>query len=263
MSATTRGDLEITGVNKTFGGVKALRDVNLTVSGTGITALIGPNGAGKTTLFNVISGFGTPYTGTVRYAGQDLTGLPAHKVARAGLVRTFQTPAGFPSMTVAENLAVAVAGHGLDHPWSPFLSWRKDREQRARANDAAWERLEEAGVAHIGNSFLADLSPGDAKLVEILRQMALEPSMLLLDEPAAAMSVNQIETLAAIIRGIADRGTGVLVIDHNLSFVLGLAAMVHVLEFGAVMASGTPTEIGNDPNVKRIYLGGAEESDVA
>ncbi|QLQ10896.1 MAG: ABC transporter ATP-binding protein [Nocardioidaceae bacterium] len=263
MSGQTTSDLEIIGVSKMFGGLKALRDVDLRISGTGITALIGPNGAGKTTLFNVISGFGTPYIGTIRFAGQDLTGLPAHRVARAGVVRTFQTPSGFPSMTVAENVAVAVAGSHLDKPWTPFLRWREDRRVRAEAHAAAWQQLEAAGIANLGDTSLSDLSPGDAKLVEILRQLALEPRMLLLDEPAAAMTVNQIEVLSGIIRDIAANGVGVLVIDHNLSFVLELAETVHVLEFGAVMASGTPEQISKDPNVERIYLGGGEESDVA
>lgn len=259
---TTPPDLEVVHVDKTFGGVRALQDVNITISGSEITALIGPNGAGKTTLFNVISGFGTPYTGRVVFDGKDLTGLPAHKVAHAGLVRTFQTPVGFSSMTVVENIALAIAGSDLDYPWSPFLNWRKDRARRLEANNAAWAQLEEADAAQLGHRAMSDLSPGDAKLVEILRQLALAPRMLLLDEPAAAMTVNQIDTLSGIIRGIAERGIGVLVIDHNLSFVLELAAQVHVLETGAVIASGTPAQIGNDPNVKRIYLGG-EESDVA
>jgi branched-chain amino acid transport system ATP-binding protein len=263
MSTTTTPDLEVIGVNKTFGGVRALRDVNIKVSGDEITALIGPNGAGKTTLFNVISGFGTPYTGKVRFGSHDLTGLPAYKVARAGLVRTFQTPIGFKSMTVVENIALATGGSDLDQPWTPFLRWRHDRRRRIEANAAAWAHLDQANAGHLGDRSMADLSPGDAKLVEILRQLALDPQMLLLDEPAAAMTVDQIETLSAIIRDISARGIGVVVIDHNLSFVLELAARVHVLESGAVIASGTPEQVGSDPNVKRIYLGGEEGSDVA
>ena len=166
-------------------------------------------------------------------------------------------------MTVVENVALALAGSDLDHPWSPFLSWRKDRRRRLEANNAAWAQLEQADAAHLGDRAMSDLSPGDAKLVEILRQLALAPRMLLLDEPAAAMTVNQIDILSGIIRGISERGIGVLVIDHNLSFVLELAAHVHVLESGAVIASGTPEQIGTNPNVRRIYLGGAEDSDVA
>jgi branched-chain amino acid transport system ATP-binding protein len=254
--------LEVRGVNKVFGGVRALREVNLTVPAQGITALIGPNGAGKTTLFNVISGFGMPYTGSIRFGEDDLTGLPPHKVARAGLVRTFQTPVGFPSMTVAENVALAVAGYSHDNPWSALLRPRADRDRRRAADHEARAQLQRAGIEGIADRFLADLSPGDAKLVEILRQLALKPRMLLLDEPAAAMTVDQIDTLAGIIRDIAARGTGVLVIDHNLGFVLGLAQTVHVLESGALLASGTPEEISRDERVRRTYLG-EDETDVA
>lgn len=253
--------LEIRGVNKSFGGVRALREVDLTILIGGITALIGPNGAGKTTLFNVISGFGVPYTGSIVFAGEDLTGLPAHQVARRGMVRTFQTPVGFPSMTVAENVALAMTGHALDTPWAALFRGRADRARRRSALAAAQEQLERAGIGAIADRFLADLSPGDAKLVEILRQLALEPRLLLLDEPAAGMTVDQIETLAVIVRDIADSGTGILVIDHNLAFVLGLAETVHVLEAGALLASGTPEEIGRDARVRQTYLG--EENHVA
>lgn len=259
-SPATAPALTVEHVEKTFGGLRALRDVNLTLDATGITALIGPNGAGKTTLFNVISGFGAPYTGRITFDGTDLTGLPPHKVARAGLVRTFQTPVGFPSMTVAENIAVAVAGTELDHPWSALFRFRKDKAVRREAAAVAHETLERAGVGQIADTFLADLSPGDSKLVEILRQLALKPRMLLLDEPAAAMTVDQIESLAGIIRRIVADGVGVLVIDHNLGFVLELASTVHVLESGAVMASGTPEEIGQDEQVRRIYLGAADDA---
>lgn len=262
MTGQAPAHLEVSNVNKVFGGVRALSEVNLSIPATGITALIGPNGAGKTTLFNVISGFGVPYRGSIRFGDQDLTGLPPHKVARAGLVRTFQTPVGFPSMTVAENVAISFAGHGHDTPWAALLQPRADRRRRARADERARAELDRAGIGALADRFLADLSPGDAKLVEILRQLALEPRMLLLDEPAAAMTVDQIDTLAAIIRDIADAGTGVLVIDHNLGFVLGLAQSVHVLEAGSVLASGSPEEISRDPRVRRTYLG-EDQTDVA
>jgi ABC-type branched-subunit amino acid transport system ATPase component len=260
---TMAPNLEVVDVNKTFGGVRALSDVNLQVSGAGITALIGPNGAGKTTLFNVVSGFGLPYTGRVRFGGRDLTGLAPHEVARAGIVRTFQTTVGFPSMTVAENVAIAVAGSDLDTPWSAFLRWGQDRRVRAEAHRVSLEKLDAAGIAGLADTFLADLSPGNSKLVEIVRQLALKPQMLLLDEPAAAMAVDQIDVLSGIIRQIAADGVGVLVIDHNLGFVLELAQTVHVLESGAIMASGTPDEIGKDERVREIYLGGAEDNHVA
>ena len=251
--------LTLTDVNKHFGGVKAVQNVNLAIDSTTVTALIGPNGAGKTTLFNVISGFGTPYTGSIRFGDVDLTGLPPHKAARAGVVRTFQTPIGFPSMSVAENIAIAIVGQSLSNPWSPFLRWRRDKQVRRDALAQARELLAKAGIENLAEVPGSDLSPGNAKLVEITRQLAMRPKMLLLDEPAAAMAVDQIRSLSRLIRGIADDGIGVLVIDHNLGFVLELADTVHVLEYGAVVASGTPEQIGNDPRVREIYLGGAEE----
>jgi len=246
-------------VNKSFGGVHAVRDVNLTVDSSEVTALIGPNGAGKTTLFNIISGFGTPYTGRIAFGDVDLTGLPPHRVARAGVVRTFQTPIGFPTMSVAENIAVAIVGQGLGNPWSPFARWRHDRRVRRDAMSEGRERLAAAGIENLADVPAAELSPGNAKLVEITRQLAMRPKMLLLDEPAAAMAVDQIRTLTTLIRSIADDGVGVLVIDHNLGFVLELADAVHVLEYGAVVASGTPEQISNDARVREIYLGGTEE----
>lgn len=250
-------------VSKSFGGVRAVHDVTLSIDSTKVTALIGPNGAGKTTLFNVISGFGTPYAGSIHFGDLNLTGWAPHRVARAGVVRTFQTPIGFPTMSVAENVAVAIVGQRLGNPWSPFLRWRHDRKVRRDAILEARDRLAAAGIAHLADAPGSELSPGNAKLVEITRQLALRPKMLLLDEPAAAMAVDQIRTLSRLIRGIADDGIGVLVIDHNLGFVLELADTVHVLESGAVVASGTPEQIGNDARVREIYLGGTEDVDAA
>jgi branched-chain amino acid transport system ATP-binding protein len=247
--------LEVRGVGKTFGGVTALTDVNLSVSTTEITALVGPNGAGKTTLFNVISGFGVPYTGEIVFDGVRLTGRPAHEIARLGLVRTFQTPVGFRSLTVRDNLVVAAGGNDLDSPVAAFLRRRGDRRALRAAAERADQLMAEAGIEHLGSSYMADLSPGDLKLLEIVRQMASQPRMLLLDEPAAAMAVDQIATLSRLIRDIAGRGVGVLVIDHNLAFVLELADRVHVLDSGRLLAGGTPAEISRHPEVRRVYLG--------
>lgn len=250
--------LELRSVNKTFGGVQAVREVNLSIDCTAVTALIGPNGAGKTTLFNVISGFGAPYAGSIRFGDTDLTGRPPHRVARAGLLRTFQTPVGFPTLTVAENIAVAAAGSALNAPWSPFLQWRRDRRVQQSAMATAREQLAAAGIGELADTLMTDLSPGSAKLVEIARALAAQPRMLLLDEPAAAMTVDQIHTLSQLIRGIAADGIGVLVIDHNLGFVLDLADTVHVLEHGAVVASGTPAQIAANHKVREIYLGDSD-----
>ena len=255
--------LEIAGVSKFYGGVTALGDVTMSVDGRGITALIGPNGAGKTTLFNVISGFGGGYEGSISFDGTELTRLKPHQVARTGVVRTFQTPVGFRTLTVAENLMIALTGDRLDKPWAPFLHWREDRRRMLAARREADALLDQSGIGRLRDAFMADLSPGDLKLIEIVRQLALKPRMLLLDEPAAAMAVDQIATLSQLIKGIVANGVGVLVIDHNLGFVLELADRVHVLESGRVIASGTPDEIGADAKVREIYLGSEESADVA
>jgi branched-chain amino acid transport system ATP-binding protein len=247
--------LEVRGVGKAFGGITALADIDLTVSTAEITALVGPNGAGKTTLFNVISGFGAPYTGQISFSGARITGRPAHEIARSGLVRTFQTPVGFRSLTVRDNLVVAAGGHGLDSPVGAFVRRGSDRRALHAAGERADELMAEAGIEHLGSAYMADLSPGDLKLLEIVRQMASSPRMLLLDEPAAAMAVDQIATLSRLIRQIADRGVGVLVIDHNLAFVLDLADRVYVLDSGRLLAGGTPAEISRHPDVRRVYLG--------
>jgi branched-chain amino acid transport system ATP-binding protein len=248
-------ELEVRGVGKSFGGVTALAGIDLTVSTAEITALVGPNGAGKTTLFNVISGFGAPYTGEIVFDGVRLTGRRAHEIARLGLVRTFQTPVGFRSLTVHDNLVVAAGGHDLDGPQHALLRRRTDRRARRVAAERADELLVEAGIEHLGSAYMADLSPGDLKLLEIVRQMASRPRMLLLDEPAAAMAVNQIATLSRLIRDIAAQGVGILVIDHNLAFVLELADRVHVLDSGRLLAGGTPEEISRNADVRRVYLG--------
>ncbi|TFV59840.1 ABC transporter ATP-binding protein [Geodermatophilus sp. DF01-2] len=247
--------LEVRGVGKTFGGVTALADVDLTVSTAEITALVGPNGAGKTTLFNVISGFGAPYTGEIVFDGVRLTGRKAHEIARLGLVRTFQTPVGFPSLTVHDNLVVAAGGHGFDGPQDALLRPRADRRGLRAAAERADQLLGEAGIEHLASAYMAGLSPGDLKLLEIVRQLASRPRMLLLDEPAAAMDVNQIGTLSRLIRGIAAQDVGILVIDHNLAFVLELADRVHVLDAGRLLAGGTPEEISRNADVRRVYLG--------
>ena len=239
-STGQRGELRLRSINKSFGGLRALSDVNLTVAGEGITALIGPNGAGKTTLFNVVSGFGRPYAGEITFGDATLTGMPPHQVARQRIARTFQTPVRFPSLTVIENLAVASTLPALDNPFAAIFLSGRDRRSLTAAFTKAESLLAEAGIEHLAESYTSDLSPGNLKLVEIVRQLATSPRMLLLDEPAAAMAVDQIATLTHLVRQIADQGVSVLVIDHNLGFVFDLADTVHVLESGKVLASGPP-----------------------
>jgi ABC-type branched-subunit amino acid transport system ATPase component len=248
--------LETIGVSKTFGGVRAVRDVSMKVEDGSITAVIGPNGAGKTSLFNVISGFEPPSVGTVTFAGIDISGYAPWQVAQRGLVRTFQTPVGFPALSVLENLVVGGMPARSERLVRAIAGgWRND--QRATQLRAV-RLLEDLGLWDLRHERLSDLTPGDVKLVDFARQLMSSPRMILLDEPASGVDPASIERLAQRIRRVRDGdGVSVLVIDHNIGFVLGIADRVHVMSLGEVVASGSPEQITHDPKVIEIYLGRA------
>ncbi len=245
--------LEISSVTKKFGGVVAVRDVTMSVEEGSIVAVIGPNGAGKTSLFNVVTGFEAPTSGNVVFDGTDVSGMEPWQVARRGLVRTFQTPVGFPALSVWENLMVAGTGPEAESLMASMRgSWRSaENETRTRAR----KLLEDLQLWDARDSIISDLPPGDVKLVDFARQLMVSPNLLLLDEPASGVDPSAIDRLADLIRGVRDQGVTVLVIDHNIGFVLGIADLVHVMALGQVIASGTPDEIVRDPKVIEIYLG--------
>jgi ABC-type branched-subunit amino acid transport system ATPase component len=248
--------LEVSNLSKRFGGVQAVREVSMKVEEGSITAVIGPNGAGKTSLFNVISGFEPPSAGTVRFGGSDIGGLAPWQVARVGLVRTFQTPVGFPALSVLENLIVGGMPQRAERLISAILGgWRgAQRETYGRAA----QLLDDLGLWDLRSERLSDLTPGDVKLVDFARQLMSSPRMILLDEPASGVDPGSIERLAQRIRRVRDGdGVTVLVIDHNIGFVLGIADRVHVMSLGEVVASGAPDQITHDPRVIEIYLGGS------
>jgi branched-chain amino acid transport system ATP-binding protein len=245
--------LEISNVTKKFGGVVAVRDVTLAVEQGAIVAVIGPNGAGKTSLFNVVTGFEGPTSGKVVFDGADVSGMEPWQVARRGLVRTFQTPVGFPALSVWENLMVAGTGPEAESLLASMRgSWHgAEKETRARARAL----LEDLQLWDARDSIISDLPPGDVKLVDFARQLMVSPKLLLLDEPASGVDPSAIDRLADLIRRVRDQGVTVLVIDHNIGFVLGIADLVHVMALGEVIASGAPDEIVRDPKVIEIYLG--------
>jgi ABC-type branched-subunit amino acid transport system ATPase component len=245
--------LAVHGVTKLFGGVAAVRGVDMTVQPRSISAVIGPNGAGKTSLFNVVTGFEEPTEGTVRFQGDQVTGLEPWQVAQRGLIRTFQTPTGFPALSVWENLMVGGSRGPDESLWAAFRGgWQAadiSTHERAR------RLLDDLGLWDLRDTLLADLSPGDVKLVDFARQLMAQPVMLLLDEPASGVDPGSIERLGNLIRQVREQGVTVLVIDHNIGFVLGIADQVHVMSLGQVIASGTPDEVVRDPEVIEIYLG--------
>jgi branched-chain amino acid transport system ATP-binding protein len=224
-----------------FGGLTAVNDVTVALSEGEVLGLIGPNGAGKTTLVNVLSGFQVPAAGTIAVGKRDCTRLPRHDFAAAGVVRTFQAVRLFKGLTVSENVEVGYVAAGLGR----FAARRRAREI-----------LGELGLADKADRLATGLSYGEERRVGLARALAVEPRFLLLDEPAAGLAPAEADQLREVVGGIRARyGCGVLVIEHNMAFVMTLCERVHVLDGGRTIAAGTPAEICADRDVRRAYLG--------
>jgi branched-chain amino acid transport system ATP-binding protein len=234
-----------------FGGVQALSGVDLTVAEGELVGLIGPNGAGKTTLVDAVTGF-VHYTGRVELDGRNLAGLRAHARAALGLSRTWQSSELFDDLTVRENLAVASRRPSL---WETAKEVATDSSPAdAEAVDAALELVELGWAADL---MPGDLSQGQRKLVGIARAVAMAPRLLCLDEPAAGLDAGESEELGRRLRGLADGGLSTLLIDHDMGLVLGICHRIVVLEFGKVIAAGSPEAVRRDPKVVTAYLGSA------
>ncbi len=253
-------ELVLEGVSKSFGGVVAVDDVSAVIPGGQVTALIGPNGAGKTTLFNAITGVDPPDEGSISFAGRRIDGLPPWRVAELGLIRTFQTPVGFPTLTVRESLMAAATSPRHETPLRALGFFGRQRHRERSGEARAEEVTAELGLFELLDVRTDELSAGDRKLLEFARSLMAEPKMLLLDEPAAAVAPANIGRLSQLVRRFCDeRGLPSLIIDHNLSFLMQIADSVHVLDRGALLASGTPDEIASNPDVMRVYLGTDED----
>ncbi len=236
-----------------YGGVHALRAVDLEVGEGQLVGLIGPNGAGKTTFIDAITGF-TPAGGRITLDGRNLSGLPAHQRARRGLARTWQSVELFDDLTIAENLAVSA-----QHPsWWTALSETLGR--RVRPGDAVTESLDLLGLRQLAGAPADSISQGQRKLVGVARALAARPRMICLDEPAAGLDTAESTELGRHLRAVADSGTAMLLVDHDMGLVLGVCDHVVVLEFGTVIAAGTPAQVRNDPAVLAAYLGTATTS---
>ncbi|MGQ8880286.1 ABC transporter ATP-binding protein [Delftia sp. NA_296.1] len=252
--------LQVDGVTLAFGGVKALSGVGFDVQPGSITAVIGPNGAGKTSLFNTISGFYRPTGGSIRFQGEDITRMPAPRRARLGLGRSFQNIALFRGMTVLDNIKLGRHAHLRTNVLDALLYLGRARREEAELRRDIEERIIDfLEIDHIRHAPVAALSYGLQKRVEMARALAMQPRILMLDEPVAGMNREETEDMARFILDVrAEWGVTVLMVEHDMGMVMDLSDHVVVLNFGQVIAQGTPAVVQADPEVSRAYLGAGD-----
>ena len=247
--------LEVSGLNKQFGGVAAVRDLSFQVAEHRITGLIGPNGAGKTTIFNLVTGFLPADSGVIRFAGQDVGGMAPHLRARLGMARSFQDIRLFGQMPVLDNVAMAFPNQGGERLLPALFAPRRVRCEAAASRARAMELLEFVSMSNKAAALADDLSYGQQKLVLIARLLALDPALLLLDEPCAGLDPTMLDRVTELLRALTAQGRTVLLIEHNMDVVRAVAQHVVFLAEGHALASGPTEAILADPALTKIYFG--------
>jgi len=245
--------LQVQAVRKEFGGLVAVNDVSFEIRAGDIVGLIGPNGAGKSTTFNLITGVLSLTSGQVRYRGEAIGGLPSRQIARRGLSRTFQHVKMIPEMTVLEN--VALGGYLRGRAGTIRAMLRLDREEERRLFAEAERQLARIGMADRMHELAGNLALGPQRLMEIARALCSDPALLLLDEPAAGLRHKEKQALADVLRQLKDEGMSLLLVEHDMEFVMGLTDRIVVMEFGTKLMEGTPAEVQASPQVRAAYLG--------
>ena len=238
-----------------FGGLVAISDMNFTVDEGEIVSLIGPNGAGKTTAFNVMTGFLEPTAGRVTYRDTTLNGLKPHQIADLGLIRTFQRTSVFPNDTVHDNLLIGLHRQGRVRLVDAILGLPRARVSERKLRQRAEELIEWVGLERRAYDPAGSLSYGEQRLVGVALALAAEPSMLLLDEPVSGLNTSETHRFVQLIRDIRDRGITILLVEHDMPMVMNVSDRIVVLNYGRIIAEGTPEVIRNDPAVIEAYLG--------
>jgi len=247
--------LDVRGVSKHFGGIKAVEDVSFGIPKEGIISMIGPNGAGKSTFINVVSGVYSPDAGEIHFDGEDVAGLPAHAMASKRLSRTFQLEELFVNLTVLENVLVGchtVSSSGI-LSCGFYLPFARKEERRLR--DESMECLAGVGLEERAYDAISELPLGERKLVGIARALAMKPKLLMLDEPAGGLAAHEVERLVKLIFALKKQGLTLFIVEHNMPFIMSLSERIVVLDEGKKIAEGTPDEIKNNERVIKAYLG--------